>query len=107
MQLWRQQRWANNKGAFDIEDAGVRVFAFREAPIPGTRYRVVDPRQIVEIKGARVEVNADYALGALHCSYERFDDVEEIARAAVEAAAQFDNATGLPMTLYSVELISE
>ncbi len=56
VQLWRQQRWANNKGAFDIEDAGVRVFAFREAPIPGTRYRVVDPRQIVEIKGARVEV---------------------------------------------------
>lgn len=55
VQLWRQQRWANNKGTFDIEDAGVRVFAFREAPIPGTPYRVVDPREIVEVKDARVE----------------------------------------------------
>ena len=49
----------------------------------------------------------DYALGALHCSYDRFDDVEKIAEAAVEAAAQFDNATGLPLTIYSVELINE
>ena len=49
----------------------------------------------------------DYALGALHCSYDRFDDVEKIAEAAVEAAAQFDNATGLPITLHSVEIINE
>ncbi|HKQ75944.1 MAG TPA: hypothetical protein VJ810_19775 [Blastocatellia bacterium] len=49
----------------------------------------------------------DYALGALHCSFDRFDDVEEIAGAAIEAAAQFDNATGLPMTLYSVGLAQE
>lgn len=49
----------------------------------------------------------DYALGALHCSYDRFDSAEEIAEAAIGAAAQFDNATGLPMTLYSIELAQE
>jgi ATP-dependent protease HslVU (ClpYQ) peptidase subunit len=49
----------------------------------------------------------DYALGALHCAYDRIDCVEDIAKAAVEAAAQFDNATGLPLTLYSMELADE
>lgn len=51
VQLWRHQRWANNKGAFVIEDAGVRVFAFNERAVPGTPYRVVDPAGIVEITG--------------------------------------------------------
>lgn len=57
VQLWQQRRWANNKGVFEIEDAGVRAFAFRERPIGGTPYRVVDPREIVEIKtGVRTEI---------------------------------------------------
>ncbi|MGL6225621.1 MAG: hypothetical protein ACRC10_03230 [Thermoguttaceae bacterium] len=57
VELWRQNRWANNKGVFDIEDAGVRVFAFKEAGIPGTPYRAVNERNIVEIKdGIQVEV---------------------------------------------------
>ena len=49
VQLWRQKRWANNKGIFEIEDAGVRVFAFRESAIHGTPYRVVPEDSIVEI----------------------------------------------------------
>jgi ATP-dependent protease HslVU (ClpYQ) peptidase subunit len=49
----------------------------------------------------------DYALGALHSSYNRLRSVEDIAKAAIEAAAEFDNATGLPMTLYSVELVGD
>lgn len=56
VQLWQQKRWENNKGPIDIEDAGVRVYAFRETPVRGTPYRVVDPKAIVEIKnGIRVE----------------------------------------------------
>ena len=56
VQLWRQKRWANNKGVFDIEDAGVRVFAFREYAIHGTPYRVVPEDSIVEItEGIQVE----------------------------------------------------
>jgi ATP-dependent HslUV protease subunit HslV len=47
----------------------------------------------------------DYALGALHCTYDRLEKVEDIARAAIEAAAEFDNATALPVTVHSVKLI--
>ena len=57
VQLWRQLRWANNKGVIELEDAGVRVFAFREAPVRGTPYRVVAPEDIVDISAtAEVEV---------------------------------------------------
>jgi len=57
VQFWRQTRWANNKGVIDIEDAGVRVFAFREQRLHGTSYIHVDPQSIVEItRTAQVEV---------------------------------------------------
>lgn len=60
VQLWRQRRWANNKGPLVVEDAGVRVFAFCESPVRGTPYRVVNPAQIVEItEGVQVEVWED------------------------------------------------
>jgi len=60
VQLWRHNRWANNKGPFDIEDAGVRVFAFRESPISGTPYRVVPENSIVEItENVQVETLGD------------------------------------------------
>jgi hypothetical protein len=55
VQLWRQKRWGNNKGVIEIEDAGIRVFAFKEKSIGGTNYRLVKPEDIVEITGARVE----------------------------------------------------
>lgn len=56
VQLWRQQRWVNNKGAIDLEDAGVRVFAFRERGISGTPYSVVNPDEIVDItEGVQVD----------------------------------------------------
>lgn len=57
VQLWRQKTWANNKGVFQIEDAGVRVFAFSEKGVSGAPYRVVDPDAMVEITDvARVDV---------------------------------------------------
>ncbi len=60
VQLWRQIRWANNKGTLMLQDAGVRVFAFREQAIPGTPYRVVAPADIVEVTDvAHVEIWRD------------------------------------------------
>lgn len=57
VELWRQQQWGNNKGVVAVEDAGVRVFAFRESAIGGTPYRVVRPDDIVDITDtASVEV---------------------------------------------------
>ncbi|MFB3825934.1 MAG: hypothetical protein ACE15B_04160 [Bryobacteraceae bacterium] len=56
VELWRQVQWANNKGPVGLEDAGVRVFAFRESRVSGTPYRVVAPASIVELKdGIQVE----------------------------------------------------
>lgn len=50
VQLWQHKRWVNNKGPIDIQDAGVRAFAFRETLVQGTPYRAVDPADIVEVK---------------------------------------------------------
>ncbi len=49
VQMWKQRQWAHNKGVVALEDAGVRVFAFREQTLRGTPYRVVSPDTIVEI----------------------------------------------------------
>lgn len=56
VQLWKSRSWTNNKGTFDIEDDGVRVFAFRETKLGNGPYRVVDPNDIVEVSsGFQVE----------------------------------------------------
>ncbi|MFH1744260.1 MAG: hypothetical protein ABIH23_35105 [bacterium] len=69
VQLWRQQRWANNKGPIDLEDAGVRVFAFKERKIRGTPYRVVNPDEIVDISDT-AEVEQFDALTVKHGEYK-------------------------------------
>lgn len=57
VQLWQHRRWVNNKGPVELEPLNVRVFAFREEPVPGTSCRVVRPAEIVEISDvAQVEV---------------------------------------------------
>ncbi len=47
---------------------------------------------------------ADYALGAMHAVYDRLDTAEQIARAGIEAGAQFDNASALPLQSFTLEL---
>ncbi len=49
----------------------------------------------------------EYALGALHCNYDRFDNIADIARSAVEAAAEFDEGTETPITTYVIDLATE
>lgn len=56
VQLWRQKKWSNNKGPIALEDAGVRVFAFREAGLPGVQDRLVPPDSIVELPVPEVEI---------------------------------------------------
>ena len=56
VELWRQQLWANNKGPIRIEEAGVRVLAFRQKTISQS-YLYVDPSWIEDITAtAKVEV---------------------------------------------------
>ncbi len=47
---------------------------------------------------------AEYALGAMHAVYRHLDHPEDIAVAGMEAGATFDEGSGLPYTLHSIEL---
>ena len=48
---------------------------------------------------------SEYALGAMHALYNRLDSVDEIAAAGVNAGAEFNNGSALPMSSYSLELV--
>jgi ATP-dependent protease HslVU (ClpYQ) peptidase subunit len=45
-----------------------------------------------------------YALGAMHAVYDRANSAEEVARAGLEASAEFDGPTGLPIEVRTVPL---
>jgi ATP-dependent protease HslVU (ClpYQ) peptidase subunit len=47
---------------------------------------------------------ASYALGAIESLYNENYSAEEIAKKSLEVASEFDDATGLPGTFYSVKL---
>jgi ATP-dependent HslUV protease, peptidase subunit HslV len=50
---------------------------------------------------------SDYALGAMFCLYDQPSlSAEDIAKRAIEAAAQFDDSTGLPLQCHTVKLTS-
>jgi ATP-dependent protease HslVU (ClpYQ) peptidase subunit len=46
----------------------------------------------------------DFALGAMHMVYEKAETVEEIVRAGLSAAAEFDGGTAGPYEIHSVDL---
>ncbi|MDB6140893.1 MAG: transporter [Verrucomicrobiaceae bacterium] len=46
----------------------------------------------------------DYALGAMQAVYDQYGTAEEIARAGLAAAAEFDSATGAPFEIHTVPL---
>lgn len=49
----------------------------------------------------------DFALGAMYSLYAREDDVAAIARAGIEAGAEFDTGTAGPVTLHTVRLAAK
>ena len=48
---------------------------------------------------------AEYALGAMQAVYRYLDNPEDIAIAGIESAATFDEGSGLPYTLHSLDLV--
>lgn len=46
----------------------------------------------------------DFALGAMHTAYDRCKTAEEIVRIGLEAAAEFDSATGSPFEIHTIPL---
>jgi ATP-dependent protease HslVU (ClpYQ) peptidase subunit len=50
---------------------------------------------------------SDYALGAMYSAYgDPHLTADQIARQGIEAAAEFDDGTGLPVTFFTVRLIN-
>ena len=55
-----------------------------------------------------IGTGTDLALGAMYAAYDNSRlSAEQVARLAIEAAAEFDDATGLPVTSHSVKLRSK
>lgn len=46
------------------------------------------------------------ALGAMHAIYDNVETAEDVARAGLAAAVEFDDCSGLPLELYSFKLKS-
>jgi ATP-dependent HslUV protease subunit HslV len=71
---------------------------------PSTIYSVQSYREVVECRNYWAEGSGiSVALGALHATYEMYDDPEKIARAAINAASEFDDGSGLPAQVYTLK----
>lgn len=68
-------------------------------------FTVSPDRAVLEVsKFSAHGAGYQYALGAMHAAYRSSERPEDIARAGVEAAAEFDEHTGLPVEVFRVEL---
>ena len=88
----------------------------KEQPVESSQLEalIVGPGGIFEFDGYRsvseyahywaIGSGATLALGALHASYDRYRDPKDIARVAVAAACEFDDACLLPMDYRRVKL---
>ncbi|MFS8562827.1 MAG: hypothetical protein LVR00_00200 [Rhabdochlamydiaceae bacterium] len=80
----------------------------------GFEFLIINLHGIFEVEYSRVVrqyskfsaigTGEEYALGAIQAIYDKIDDPQVIAQIGVEAAAQFDRKTDLPMYACCVEL---
>lgn len=47
---------------------------------------------------------SEFALGAMFSVYDALDSAEDIAKIGIHAGAEFDNASSMPMTSYTINL---
>lgn len=72
---------------------------------PNGIFGIYSLREVSEYKKFwAIGSGSEYALGAMYAMYDRLDSAEDIARAGVEAGAEFNNATALPMTSFTIDL---
>lgn len=70
-------------------------------------YAVYSMREVFEFKRFwAIGSGREFALGAMFAAYQKSETADEIARIGVEAGAEFDSGSALPMTVYSVNLTS-
>ena len=68
-------------------------------------FSVQSYREVMEYRNYWAEGSGtDVALGALHTAYGVYDDAEKIAVAAINAACEFDDGTGLPAQVYTLDV---
>jgi len=70
---------------------------------PGGIFGVLTLREVYEYdRYWAIGSGALIAMGAMYEAYDRHPTAEDIARAGMAAAAEFDEGTGLPMSIYSI-----
>jgi ATP-dependent HslUV protease subunit HslV len=68
-------------------------------------YAVYSMREVFEFNRFwAIGSGREFALGAMYAVYSTSKNAEEIARVGVQAGAEFDCSSSMPMTLYSVKL---
>jgi ATP-dependent HslUV protease, peptidase subunit HslV len=71
-------------------------------------YAVYSMREVFEFETFwAIGSGRDFALGAMYTVYKRAKDAASIAKTGVEAGAEFDTGSALPLNIYSVELTSK
>ena len=62
-------------------------------------------REVTEYKKFwAIGSGAEYALGAMFALYDKAETAEEIAHTGVAAGAEFNNASSMPLTSYTIDL---
>jgi ATP-dependent HslUV protease subunit HslV len=75
-------------------------------PYESTQIGVHSLREVCEYKKFwAIGSGSEYALGAMYAVYDMLESAEEIAKAGVMAGAEFNNASAMPMSSYTVDLV--
>lgn len=86
----------------DIESSQMDVLILNPQGI----YGVAEHRSVQEFsKFYAYGSGSDLAMGAMHALYDGPLSAEDIARKAIETAAEFDDRTGLPIEVKTIRLI--
>ena len=68
-------------------------------------YAVYSMREVFEFERFwAIGSGRDFAVGAMWATYPRARSAEAVARAGIEAGAEFDTGSSLPMSLHVVTL---
>ena len=68
-------------------------------------YAVYSMREVFEFNRFwAIGSGREFALGAMYAVYENLESAEEIAKVGVQAGAEFDTGSSLPMTCYNLQL---
>ena len=72
---------------------------------PSGIYAVYSMREVFEFERFwAIGSGRDFALGAMYVTYPRAKEVTQVAKIGIEAGAEYDTGTSLPMALHTVKI---